>query len=135
MSYDIILKEDITKLKEYVETLPTVYEPLTRHKFLDGMYYREMFALKDTIIIGATHTKPCYNILLKGEIAVNVRGKTKILEAPLTFVTVSGVQKVGYCLTDVLWANVFRTDLTTVQEVEKELFKEEIYKENRWVEQ
>jgi hypothetical protein len=98
------------------------------------MYYREMFALQGTVLIGAHHKEDCYNILLDGKIVVSNGEKEVVLEAPQTFINAKGVQKIGYCLTDVLWANVFRTDATTVEEAEQELFEEEIYKEKLWVE-
>ena len=125
---------NIDKVVDIIRHSEGCYEPPIDHKFMDGIYYREMFVLKDTVLVGATHTKECYNILLSGEIMVGIGDDVRILKAPLTFVTSPGVQKVGYCLTDVLWANVFRTDAITVEEAEKELFKEEIYKEIKWQE-
>lgn len=125
----ITIKDDIDELKQQLDVMPSKYEIPTSHMFLNGMYYREMRAVKNTMLIGATHKVACYNILLKGTIVVSNGVKEVILEAPCTFISAKGVQKIGYCLTEVIWANVFRTEVTTVEEAEKELFEEEIYKE------
>ena len=76
----------------------------------------------------------CFNILLEGEIVVSNGEGEVVLKAPQTFINGIGIQKIGYCLTDVLWANVFRTEATTVEEAEQELFEETIYKETEWLE-
>jgi len=120
--------QDIVELNNQLQAC-TKYEPPTRHMVVDSMYYREMFALQGTMLIGATHTKPCYNILLYGKICVGDGEDFVVIEAPQTFITAPGKQKVGYCITDVIWANVFHTDKTELQDIEQELFKEEIYKE------
>ena len=125
-----IVKQDIQELNQQLKALDTQYEPPTKHIFLDGMYCREMFALAGTMLIGATHTKDCINLLTEGEIIVGNGEKEVILKAPQTFIGGAGIQKIGYALTDVVWVNIFRTDATSVEEAEQELFIEKIYKEN-----
>jgi hypothetical protein len=128
VDYKLQIKQDIDELQQQLQQLDTVYEPPTNHHFVDGMYCREMFALKGTMIIGATHKKPCFNLLTEGTILVSNGSEEVVLKAPQTFIGADGVQKIGYALTDVVWVNVFRTDATTVEEAELELFEEDIYK-------
>jgi len=130
------IQEDVKELKEQLERHPGVYEPPTKHTFIDGMYCRETFVHAGTIGIGATHKTACINLLTEGTIVVSNGEKEVYLKAPQTFVGAPGVQKIGYAITDVVWVNVFRTDATSIEEAEQELFVEEIYKEenNRWQE-
>lgn len=120
----------MAELTAQLEKLDTVYECPTKHHFVDGMYCREAFMHAGTIGVGATHKKACFNLLTEGKIIVSNGEEEVVLKAPQTFVGGAGVQKIGYAITDVVWVNVFRTDATTVEEAEKELFIEKIYKEN-----
>lgn len=126
-----LIKADIADLARQLVTLDTAYEMPTKHHFVDGMYCREAFMHAGTIGVGATHKKACFNLLTEGTIVVSNGEEEVILKAPQTFIGGAGVQKVGYALTDVVWVNVFRTDATTVEEAEQELFVEDIYKENK----
>jgi len=105
---------------------PASYEPPTKHYFLDGMYCREMFVHEGTLAVGATHTTSCFNLLTEGTIVVGNGDEAVELKAPQVFVSGPGVQKVGLAITDVVWVNVFRTDATTVEEAEQELFSENL---------
>jgi len=129
-----LAKQEISNLCKQLQQMDGQYEPPTKHYFIDGMYCREMFVLAGTIIVGATHKKPCINLLTEGEIVISNGEKEVILKAPQTFIGDKGIQKAGLAKTDVVWVNVFRTDATTVEEAEQELFEEEIYKENVWQE-
>jgi hypothetical protein len=136
-STDLQVSDDILELKHQLEKLDGVYEPPTKHTFIDGMYCREMFILAGTMIIGAKHKQPCINLLTEGTIVVSNGTKEITLKAPQTFIGTKGTQKIGYALTDVVWVNVFRTDVTTVEEAELELIDGNIYKakESKWVTQ
>ena len=127
----IVIKKEIKKLQEQLEQLPTVYEAPTNHYFKDGMYCRETFTHADTMLVGATHKKASFNILTEGEVIVSDGVKEVKLKAPQIFVSDPGSQKVAYCITDTIMVNVFRTDATSVEEAEQELYEEELYKENR----
>ena len=124
-----LIKADIQELTLQLLKHPALYEPPTKHHFVDGMYCRETFIHAGTMGVGATHKKACFNLLTEGSIIVSNGEHEVTLQAPQTFIGGIGVQKIGYALTDVVWVNVFRTDATTVEEAERELFTEEIYKE------
>ena len=122
-------RPEVKDLAKQLMAHPNVYEPPVNHYFLDGMYCRETLVVAGTIGVGATHKTASFNLLIEGTIVVS-NGETEVvLKAPQIFIGSAGVQKNGYMLTDVIWVNVFRTDTTTVEEAEKELFVENIYKE------
>jgi hypothetical protein len=127
----IALQKDIDEFSVSLHRLPTKYEPPVNHYFKDGMYCRETFTHADTMLVGATHTKASFNILTEGEVVIS-DGETEVkLKAPQIFISEPGSKKIAYCITDTIMVNVFRTSATSVEEAEKELYIEELYKENR----
>jgi hypothetical protein len=46
----------------------------------------------------------------------------KRIQAPYRFDVKAGIKKIGYAHTDVLCTTIHRTDLTDIEEIEKELF-------------
>jgi len=126
MGNELAVKDLTSQLIEH----PDCFELPTKHHFVDGMYCRELFIGAGTLLVGATHTKACLNLLTEGTIVISNGEQEVTLKAPQTFIGRAGVQKIGYALTDCVWVNVFRTDTTTVEDAERELFVEEIFKEN-----
>jgi len=122
-------RPEVKDLADQLRAHPNAYEPPVNHYFLDGMYCREAFAVAGTLGVGATHTKGCFNLLIEGTMTVSNGDKEVVLKAPQIFIGGAGSEKIVYAVTDVIWVNVFRTDATTVEEAEKELFVENIYKE------
>lgn len=91
------------------------------HYFAAGMYAREMAAPPDTFIIGAEHTTECLNILLSGSCRILIDGRTVELHAPQIIVSKPGVRKVAYTEQGMRWLNVFATDETDLDRLEKQL--------------
>lgn len=86
------------------------------HKFSDKheefgchMYSREMFIGKGTTLVGRVHNHPTMNILLSGKIAVMSETGIRVLEAPQTFMSPAGAQKIGFALEDCVFVNVILT--------------------------
>jgi hypothetical protein len=73
------------------------------------MYSREMRLTKGALIVGKIHNFPTMNILMTGKIAVMSDSGMRVLEAPQTFMSEPGVQRVGFVLEDCVWVNVFLT--------------------------
>lgn len=98
-------------------SLPQVSCPVT-HYFGPGICIREVSMAAGTLAIGHRQKFEHMNIMLKGKVLmIGDDGKEKILVAPLLFVGKPG-RKVGYVLEDVVWQNVYATDLKTADEVE-----------------
>ena len=128
---EINLHEIAKAIKE--SNLPQVECPVN-HTFSGGVYIREMFAPADTIIIGKRHRYATCNILLRGTILIYTGEgvPTMRLEGPCIFTSEPMVQKMGYTVTDVVFANIHPTELTDPEEVEKEfIISEEEYVEWR----
>ena len=92
------------------------------HNFSNGLYTREIHIPKGYLIIGKIHRNEHIVHLTKGSLLVADEFGTRKLKAPATFVSKSGVKRVGYIIEDVVWMDIHRTDAKTVKDVEKEIF-------------
>lgn len=94
--------------------------PVT-HTFSDGMYTREMFIPKNTIVIGRVHKKECINICSKGSLNIlSFDGEVFQVSAPFNATSQPGSIKIGFALEDSIWINVFRTDAIDIDSAERE---------------
>ncbi len=94
------------------------FEHQTKHTFLDGVYMRELFIPKGTLLIGKVHRLGCMNIVAKGDISILTENGSARVKAGHTAVSLAGTQKVGYAHEDTVFINVFRTDETRIEAVE-----------------
>lgn len=112
--------------------------PITHH-FSDGVYVRELFIPKGTMLIGKRHRKETMNILLKGSLSVFVDEDGKIvgengkpvvkrIDAPAIFVSPPFSKKMGYAHEDTIFLNIHTTSETDLEKIEDEfIIKEEEY--------
>ena len=98
--------------------------PVT-HRFTPGCYLREIFMPAGTRIIGKIHATEHFNILLTGKVTVLTAESTEHIEAPYTFISKAGVQKVVIIHEDCIWQTVHVTDSTDLNEIEKQVVVEE----------
>lgn len=97
--------------------LPQVDCPVVHH-FGPNICIREVFMPAGTFAIGHKQKFEHLNIMLRGKVLVaNDDGTTVTLSAPLIFVGKPG-RKIGYILEDMVWQNVYSTELKNIDEVE-----------------
>ena len=93
------------------------------HRFGGGLYIREAYYPKNTMIVGQEHVSEHMNVLLKGSInVIDGDGAVQTLCAPHMFIAKAG-SKVGFTLEDVVWQNIYVTSSTDVEYLESVLFK------------
>lgn len=90
-----------------------------KHTFLDGMYMRELFIPKGTLLVGKIHKQPCMNVVSRGDISVMTETGSARVKAGYSIVSPAGIQKVGYAHEDTVFLNVFRTEETDPEKVEQ----------------
>lgn len=95
------------------------------HTVEDGMYMRKLFIPKDTILVGKIHLKSCINIVASGDISLLTEHGALRVRAGFTGVSGTGLQKLGVAHEDTVFINVFRTDLTDIDDIEAEIASEE----------
>lgn len=85
--------------------------------FIPGGYLRKLTIPQHAVIVGKTHTVPAFNLVLKGKICVITESGMKTFEAGDTFVSQTGIKKVGYTFEETIWANIFVTEKTDVDDI------------------
>jgi len=102
------------------------------HFLVDGMYMRVMHLDKGMFIEGVTHLKEGFALLTKGAMIIK-ESLTDVdvhIEAPCYFMVPKGSKKYGLALEDVTFITVERTDNTELNDIEKELYKEDLITSN-----
>jgi len=105
------------------------YEQLeieTVHYFADGLYAREIFIPKGTLLTGKIHKTEHLNILSKGEITVWTEEGMKRLHAPFTMVSKPGTKRVGYAHEYTVWTTIHATKETDLEKLELELIEDQV---------
>jgi quercetin dioxygenase-like cupin family protein len=83
--------------------------PLT-HTFADGVYVREIFIPKGTVLTGHIHKYAHPNFLMRGEvIVVTEHGGREHLKAPLSMISPPGTKRAVWALEDTVWITVHVT--------------------------
>lgn len=88
------------------------------HYFGPGIYIREVSMAAGLFAIGHKQTTEHMNVMLKGRVLMlQDDGSTVEMAAPLMFIGKPG-RKMGYILEDVVWQNIYPTDVRDVQVLE-----------------
>ena len=75
-----------------------------KHKFAGGIYMREIFIPKDTLIVGKIHRHSHPNVLLKGDVSVWTEGGgVERLKAPMAMISPPGTKRLVYTHEDSTW--------------------------------
>jgi hypothetical protein len=99
------------------------YCPL-KHTFADGIYVREIFIPKDTVLVGKIHKHSHPNFLMKGKVSVFTEtGGIEHLEGPLSIISPAGTKRVVYAHEDTIWITVHLNEknTTNLDELEEEI--------------
>lgn len=128
------INPNLDEVTEAMLKLPQADCPV-EHIFAPGIYIRKLSVKAGTFMIGRKHRKGLMNIFIKGAVRFKQDdGTVKEMTAPKEFMGQPG-QKVGLVLEDMIWLNVYATDKTNIDEIEKEIFEDclelEAAKENQ----
>lgn len=117
-------REDIQQLERCLKTAPQA-EIRTRHYFADGMYCREVWRARDTLIVGKVHKKEHFYVVLQGEVTVVGDGQRERIKAPRILVSQPGTKRAVYAHEDSICMTVHRTFETDMEAIERELVEED----------
>jgi hypothetical protein len=82
-----------------------------KHSFSDGIYVREIFIPKGTVLTGKIHKHAHPNFLLEGEVdVVTESGGRERLVAPMSMISVAGTKRAVYAITDVRWVTIHKNE-------------------------
>ena len=93
----------------------------TAHHFAKGLYAREIFIPKGTLLTGKIHKHEHLNIISKGEITVLTENGLKKIKAPFTMVSLPGTKRVGFAHEDTVWTTIHASNETDLGKLEQEL--------------
>lgn len=102
-----------------IADLPQVEIPVKDY-FSKGVYAREIFIPKGTVITGKIHKFTNLNIMSQGEMSVLTEDGIKRVKAPFTIVSPPGTRRVAYAHEDTIWTTIHGTEKTNVDEIEAE---------------
>ena len=102
-------RRKLERLDAAVLSGPQVEMP-AQHHFSHGVYARELFIPKDTVLTGRIHKRSQINILAKGEISVLTENGIERIKAPATIVSPAGTKRAGYTHEDTIWITVCGVD-------------------------
>lgn len=115
-------REDVERLQTALAQLQQV-ELSTKHHWADGMYCRELFRPKDTLIVGKVHKREHFYIVLSGEVTVVGEGTRERIKAPRIIVSAPGTKRAVFAHEDSICITVHRTDSKDLEAIERELIE------------
>jgi len=108
---------DVESAERELLSHPQVDCPVVHH-FGPGICIREVFMPAGAIAIGHRQKFDQLNIMIRGKVLIaKDDGTTQILTAPMIFTGKAG-RKIGYVMEDMVWQNVYATDLKDASAVE-----------------
>jgi len=110
----------ILALQDLMMGMEQVDMPVKHHQ-IKGVYCRELFIPAGTLLTGKIHNKENISILVQGTIRITNGTDFMIISAPHVMIDKPGIKRMGYAETDVVFINVLSTELTDIDEIEKEL--------------
>lgn len=111
------------------------YCPL-KHSFADGIYVREIFIPKGTILTGKIHKHSHPNFLLKGTVdVVTEGGGAERIIGPCSMISEAGTKRALHAITDLVWVTVHLnlTDTKDLSVIEKDVIAEDYNEYNKFV--
>lgn len=109
------------KLEAELMTYPQGDCPIT-NRFTKGLYAREMFIPKDTLLTGALHKTQHIFVISKGDISTWFPGgKVTRVQAPFTGITEPGSRRLGYAHEDTVWTTFHATEETDPDKIVEEI--------------
>ncbi len=116
----MLIREKINHLESEMMKAPQL-EIKTTHYFSNGIYAREIFIPKGTLLTGKIHKTEHMNICSQGDISVLTEDGIKRIKAPFTMSCRPGTKRVGYAHEDTVWTTIHGTHETDLKMLENEL--------------
>jgi len=96
---------------------PASFYPLT-HTFANGMYIRQIFVPAGHLALTYIHRQSHPYFLLRGDVTVIEERGNKRIQAPFSYITPAGTQRLCFCHTDTIWSTV-HLNLSNERDIDK----------------
>lgn len=116
-----LLAEQVNERIEAMETEMLQHEQVEipiEHRFVNGMYAREITIPAGTLLTGRVHKFGYVDIMLSGDITVATPDGVKRLTGSNVMEGIPGRKRAGYAHEDTRWITVHRTEETDSEGIE-----------------
>lgn len=113
----LALRSKVFEAEALMLKMPQLELPVTHH-FARGVYARELFIPKGTILTGKIHKYPQLNILSQGDISVLTEDGVKRVQAPFHIISPAGTKRIAYAHEDCVWTTIHGTEETDLEKIE-----------------
>lgn len=102
---------------------PADFYPL-KHTFAHGMYIREIFVPAGHLVLTYIHKQSHPYFLLQGDVTVMQEEGNKRIQAPYSYITEAGTQRLCFCHTDTIWTTVHLNleNERDIDKIEKDIY-------------
>lgn len=114
-----VTRATVYALEEAMRRECELVELPVKHYFSQGVYARELFIPKGTVLTGKIHKYQQLNIMSQGEMSVLTDEGIKRVKAPFTIVSPPGTKRVAYAHEDTIWTTIHGTEETEVEKIEE----------------
>jgi hypothetical protein len=105
------MREKVNRLEAALGAVEQIDCPI-RHYFAPGLYAREIFIPKGTVLTGAIHKTENLAVLSSGRLQLVTDSGTVEISAPHTLTVKPGQKNAALALEDSVWTNFFPTTET-----------------------
>lgn len=91
-----------------------------KHYFVPGVYVRELFMPKGTVLTGKIHKYPQFHVITKGDLSVLIDGEMVRLTGPCNIMSPAGSKRLAIANEDTYWLMVHGTYQTDLDQIEKQ---------------
>lgn len=114
---NLTVRDKVNLIEDKLRELPQL-DLQVKHYFSDGLYARELFIPKGTILTGKIHKHANLNIMSKGDMSVMTDQGMKRVKAPFTIVSPPGTKRIAYAHEDTVWTTIHATEETDLEAIE-----------------
>lgn len=111
-------RDKIFVIEEELRNLPDQLDLPVKHYFSQGVYARELFIPRGTLLTGQIHKFEQLNILSQGDISVMTEDGIVRVQAPFTIVSPPGTKRIAFAHADSVWTTIHGTDETDLAKIE-----------------
>ncbi len=108
--------EKIRSFQSYISNSPQIECPL-KHRFINGVYSREITMPKGAIIVSKLHKTENFSIITKGSVLdITEENNIRRIKAPFTMIVKAGTKRVLYIEEDTVWTT-FHSNPTNTEDL------------------
>lgn len=115
------------EVEKVIAGMPPAEMPVT-HRFTPGLYIREIFLRKGTIVTTKVHKTEHPYVISMGLVTVRSSDGVERFQAPWTGITKPGTKRIIYVEEDTIWTTFHVTNKTNILEIEADIIEPRVNK-------